>query len=128
MSFIVNDDKHKQRQQRADLIIGCDGAFSSVRRAMVKLIRFDYSQQYLDHGYIELCIPPKPDGQFAMEVNCLHIWPRGSFMMIALPNLDHSYTVNLFMPFTYYDSIKTEEDLINFFNQYFPDSIPLIGE
>jgi kynurenine 3-monooxygenase len=128
MSFIANDDKNKQRQQRADLIIGCDGAFSSVRRAMVKLIRFDYSQQYLSHGYIELCIPPKPDGQFAMEVNYLHIWPRGSFMMIALPNLDHSYTVNLFMPFPYYESVKTEEDLIHFFNQYFPDSIPLIGE
>ena len=125
---MLSEDKQKQRHKTADLIIGCDGAFSSIRRAMVKLIRFNYSQQYIEHGYIELCIPPKSDGSYAMEVNYLHIWPRGSFMMIALPNLDHSFTVTLFMPFSYYDSIKDKQDLLNFFNQYFPDSIRLIGE
>lgn len=128
MTFILGDDKQKQRHQKSDLIIGCDGAFSSVRRAMVKLIRFNYSQEYIEHGYIELSIPPKPNGDYAMEINYLHIWPRGSFMMIALPNLDHSFTVTLFMPFSNYESIKDREDLLKFFNQYFPDSISLIGE
>ncbi|XP_054158816.1 kynurenine 3-monooxygenase-like [Oppia nitens] len=129
MTFLLDDDKQRQRHQKADIIIGCDGAFSSVRRAMVKLIRFNYSQQYIEHGYIELSIPPRAaDGQYAMEVNYLHIWPRGSFMMIALPNLDHSFTVTLFMPFRYYESILDRNDLLNFFKQYFPDSIPLIGE
>ncbi|CAG2110294.1 unnamed protein product [Medioppia subpectinata] len=128
MTFMLDDDKQRQRHESADLIVGCDGAFSSVRRAMVKLIRFNYSQQYIEHGYIELNIPPNESGDYAMEVNYLHIWPRSSFMMIALPNLDHSFTVTLFMPFTYYESIQDREDLINFFRQNFSDSIPLIGE
>ena len=66
--------------------------------------------------------------QFAMEVNYLHIWPRNEFMMIALPNLDKSYTTTMFMPFTIFDSIKTEEQLMDFFRDTFPDSIPLLGE
>ena len=128
MIFTFEDNKEKQIHRKADLIIGCDGAFSSVRNTMAKLIRFNYSQKYLEHGYIELDIPPKADGQYAMEVNYLHIWPRGSFMMIAMPNLDHSFTVTLFMPFTYYESIKNKMDLFQFFDKYFPDSIALIGE
>lgn len=63
-----------------------------------------------------------------MEVNYLHIWPRNEFMMIALPNLDKSYTTTMFMPFTIFDSIKTEEQLMDFFRDTFPDSIPLLGE
>lgn len=65
--------------------------------------------------------------QFQMEVNYLHIWPRGKFMMIALPNQDKSWTVTLFMPFTNFDQIKTTDDLISFFTQQFPDVIDLIG-
>ena len=63
-----------------------------------------------------------------MEKNYLHIWPRNEFMMIALPNLDKSFTCTLFMPFEIFSKIKTEEDLMNFFNEKFPDSIPLMGE
>lgn len=63
-----------------------------------------------------------------METNYLHIWPRNEFMMIALPNLDKSFTCTLFMPFEIFNSIKTEEDLMNFFRDKFPDSIPLMGE
>lgn len=62
-----------------------------------------------------------------MEVNFLHIWPRGKFMMIALPNQDKSWTVTLFMPFTNFNQIKTSKDLIEFFTKYFPDVIDLIG-
>ncbi|XP_010835026.1 PREDICTED: kynurenine 3-monooxygenase [Bison bison bison] len=69
-----------------DLIVGCDGAFSTVRTYLMKKPRFDYSQQYIPHGYMELNIPPK-NGDYAMEPNYLHIWPRDTFMMIALPNM-----------------------------------------
>ena len=65
-----------------DLVIGCDGAFSAVRKEMMKRPRFNYSQTYIPHAYMELCIPPV-DGEFAMPENFLHIWPRGKFMMIG---------------------------------------------
>ncbi|XP_031640865.1 kynurenine 3-monooxygenase-like [Contarinia nasturtii] len=110
-----------------DLIVGCDGAFSAVRRAMLQVPGFDFSQTYIDHGYIELCIPPV-NGEFQMEVNYLHIWPRGKFMMIALPNQDKSWTVTLFMPFSNFASIVTIDDLLTFFTENFPDSIDFIGE
>ena len=71
----------------ADLIVGSDGAFSVMRKSFQKLDRFNYSQHYIEHGYKELNIEPI-DGEFAMEPNYLHIWPRGNFMLIALPNLD----------------------------------------
>lgn len=112
----------------ADFIVGCDGAFSAVRREMLKRPGFNFSQTYIEHGYLELCIPPGKDGEYKMPHNFLHIWPRGKFMMIALPNQDSSWTVTLFMPFETFDSIKTKEMLLDFFQKYFPDSIPLIGE
>ncbi|XP_049866966.1 kynurenine 3-monooxygenase [Pectinophora gossypiella] len=112
----------------ADLIIGADGAFSAVRRAMMKQPLFDYSQQYIEHGYLELCIPADEHGGFQMPANYLHIWPRGEFMMIALPNQDCSWTVTLFMPFTNFKMIYSEENLLEFFEKYFPDAIPLIGK
>ena len=82
-----------------DLIFGADGAFSGVRNAMVKTPRFNYSQTYLKHAYKELSIPPTADGGHRIKKNALHIWPRRSFMMIALPNLDGSFTVTLFAPY-----------------------------
>ncbi|XP_063700783.1 kynurenine 3-monooxygenase [Culicoides brevitarsis] len=112
----------------ADLIIGADGAFSAVRKQMVKQPGFSYSQTYIDHGYLELCIPATEDGEFAMNENYLHIWPRGQFMMIALPNADKSWTVTLFMPFKNFECIREEKDLLAFFKEYFPDAIELIGE
>ncbi|GFR12009.1 kynurenine 3-monooxygenase [Trichonephila clavata] len=116
------------KEDSSDLLIGCDGAYSAVRRQMLKLPRFNYSQSYIEHGYLELCIPPTDDGEFAMEMNYLHIWPRHTFMMIALPNQDKSYTVTLFMPFAMFDKLKTPEKLLEFFTEHFPDSIPLIGK
>ncbi|ESO86802.1 hypothetical protein LOTGIDRAFT_220321 [Lottia gigantea] len=110
-----------------DLIIGCDGAFSAVRNQMMKRTRLDYQQEYIPHGYVELTIHPKQN-QFAMEVNYLHIWPRNEFMMIALPNQDKTYTTTLFMPFKNFESLKTKDDIIEFFQKYFPDSIPLLEE
>lgn len=66
--------------------------------------------------------------QFAMEINYLHIWPRNEYMMIALPNLDRSFTTTLFMPFDMFESLDTKEKLVKFFTDVFPDSLPLLGE
>ncbi|XP_076064876.1 kynurenine 3-monooxygenase cn [Oratosquilla oratoria] len=112
----------------ADLIIGCDGAYSNIRKQMMRRPKFNYSQTYIPHGYMELCIPPTEDGKFAMPPNYLHIWPRGNFMMIALPNQDCSWTVTLFMPFPIFEGLTTPEKLISFFNEYYQDAIPLIGK
>ncbi|XP_063884132.1 kynurenine 3-monooxygenase-like [Scylla paramamosain] len=112
---------------RADLMIGCDGAYSNVRKQMLKRAHFNYKQEYIPHGYMELCIPATPDGEFAMPPNYLHIWPRGNYMMIALPNQDRSWTVTLFMPFEIFGTLTTPEELLSFFQTNYPDAIPLIG-
>ena len=108
---------------------GCDGAHSTVRQMMMKMKRgkMNYQQEYIEHEYKELKIPPAADGSFAMEKNYLHIWPRNEFMMIALPNQDHSFTVSLFMSHDKFKSLTTKDDLITFFENYFPDSIDKIG-
>ncbi|XP_055531129.1 kynurenine 3-monooxygenase [Wyeomyia smithii] len=124
----VNPLTEETHQAEADLIVGCDGAFSAVRKEIIKRPGYDFSQTYIEHGYLELCIPPTKEGDFAMPHNYLHIWPRGKFMMIALPNQDRTWTVTLFMPFANFSSIKCDQDLIRFFRQYFPDAVDLIGQ
>ncbi|XP_018593530.1 kynurenine 3-monooxygenase [Scleropages formosus] len=113
-------------QVNADFVVGCDGAFSVVRRQFLRQSRFNYSQTYIPHGYMELTMPPL-DGQFALAPNFLHIWPRNTFMMIALPNLDKTFTCTLFMPFDEFDKITTGEQVLDLFQTYFPDAVPLIG-
>ncbi|XP_077999379.1 kynurenine 3-monooxygenase-like [Glandiceps talaboti] len=113
---------------QADLICGCDGAFSTVRTQMMRKEKMDFSQKYHCHGYMELHIPPNKDGQYALDMNYLHLWPRGEFMLLALPNLDRSFTCTLFLPFDTFKQLKTESDIMNFWQTHFPDSIPLIGE
>jgi kynurenine 3-monooxygenase len=116
---------------RGDAVIGVDGAFSAVRGSMQRLDRFEYSQSYLAHGYKELTIPPATDGSWQMEKNALHIWPRKSFMMIALPNPDGSFTCTLFWQFEGRQSFattKTDEDVRRFFEEEFPDAVPLMPD
>ncbi|GAB1608562.1 kynurenine 3-monooxygenase-like [Argonauta hians] len=115
-------------EQDFDVVFGNDGAYSAVRNQIMKTTKFDFQQNYIPHGYMELNIPPNKDGDYAMESNCLHIWPRDEFMMISLPNLDKSFTTTLFMPFELFESLHTEEDLLNFFEKTFPDSLPLLGK
>jgi kynurenine 3-monooxygenase len=113
----------------ADILIGCDGAYSVVRGQMQKLERFNYQQDYLSHGYKELTIPPGPHGSFPMEKHALHIWPRRAFMMIALPNHDGSFTCTLFCPFegpNSFAGLHTEADVLRFFREQFPDALPLM--
>src|SRR6059058_1156421 len=114
----------------ADAIIGVDGAFSAVCQSMhKKLADFEYDESYLAHGYKEVTIPPGPDGSWRMEKNALHIWPRKSFMMIALPNPDGSFTCTLFWEFEgprSFAAAKTDDDVRRFFNEEFPDAVPLM--
>jgi len=115
---------------RADAIVGVDGAFSAVRQSMQKKISgFEYDESYLAHGYKELTIPPAPDGSWRMEKEALHIWPRKSFMMIALPNPDGSFTCTLFWEFEGprgFASTKTDDQIRHFFEEEFPDAVPLM--
>jgi kynurenine 3-monooxygenase len=112
----------------ADFIIGADGAFSRMRQQIMRHVRMDFQQTYIDHAYVELSMPPGPDGSYQMDPDHLHIWPRKTFMMIALPNLDKSFTVTLFMPWEKFNSLHTKEEVLEFFETYFPDAIPLIGK
>ena len=115
---------------RGDAVIGVDGAFSAVRRAMQDAIaNFQYDESYLAHGYKELTIPPGPDGSWRMEKNALHIWPRKSFMMIALPNPDGSFTCTLFWEFEgsrSFATMKNDDDVRRFFDEEFADAVPLM--
>jgi kynurenine 3-monooxygenase len=127
--WFTNTATGEKVEVKSDYILGGDGAFSVVRSKMQRTPRFDYSQSYTKAGYKELTIEPTADGEFAMEPKALHIWPRGSFMMIALPNPDKSFTCTLFMPYegeTGFESIKTDDEILKFMNTYFGDSVPMM--
>ena len=128
-AHLFNTETNQPIVARGDAIIGVDGAFSAVRRSMQKLDRFEYSQSYLAHGYKELTIPPAPDGGWRMEKHALHIWPRRSFMMIALPNPDGSFTCTLFWEWEgprSFATTTTDDDVRRFFDEEFPDAVPLM--
>jgi kynurenine 3-monooxygenase len=125
----LDETTHLPVKASAQVVIGADGAFSVVRSQLQKQERFSYQQDYLGHGYKELAIPAGPNGEFRMEKHALHIWPRGSYMMIALPNRDGSFTCTLFWPFEgphSFAALKTEEDVLGYFKEQFPDAVPLI--
>jgi kynurenine 3-monooxygenase len=117
---------------KADIVFAADGAFSAARmQHQIRHDKFDYQQYYIDCGYKELTIPPTAAGEFAMEVNALHIWPRKDYMLIALPNLDKSFTCTLFFPFegeASFSKLDTGEKVKIFFEKIFPDAIPLMPD
>ncbi len=115
-----------------ELLFGADGAYSAARLShMLQHGKFEYQQHYIDCGYKELSIPAGPGGSFLLEKNALHIWPRKSYMLIALPNTDGSFTGTLFFPFEgelSFNKLKTEDDVANFFATTFPDVVPMIPD
>jgi kynurenine 3-monooxygenase len=114
---------------QADVLFGADGSYSAVRNRLMMTDRFDYSQTYLPHSYKELHIPPAEDGSFQLEKHALHIWPRHSYMMIALPNLDGSFTCTLFFAHKgspSFDELKTRADAERFFSEQFPDAMAMM--
>lgn len=105
-------------------VIGADGAGSALRQSLVQRVRVNYHQEYLAHGYKELTIPPHAEGGFQMEPEALHIWPRESFMLIALPNPDKTFTCTLFLPFegpNSFETLSTEAEVSAFVETHFPD-------
>ena len=112
------------------LLFGSDGAYSAARLThQLQHDRFQYQQYFIDFGYKELNIPPGANGEFLMEKNALHIWPRGNYMLIALPNIDGSFTCTLFFPFEgepSFASLTTKEKVKEFFNTTFADAVPLM--
>ena len=119
------EDRDTSLDIHSDLIFGADGAFSAVRNAMQKTDRFNYSQDYIPHGYKELSFPATANGDFALDKNALHIWPRKDFMLIALPNLDKSFTVTLFLAFegkNSFENLVSDEEIDEFFDTEFKDA------
>jgi len=134
-ALIENTKTGEKHSVKGETLIATDGAGSAVRRAMFSskcVPRFNFGQEFLEHGYKELSIPPAnaaSGSNFAMEKNALHIWARHQFMMIALPNFDGSFTCTLFLAFegeNGFENLKDEASLMKFFEVNFPDSIPLI--
>ena len=111
-------------------VIGCDGSASILRKSIVEKADVQYVKKPLGHGYKELTIPPLESGEFQIEPNVLHIWPRGNYMLIALPNNDCSFTCTLFFPMagaTSFKTVKTEKDILDLFQSQFPDAIKLMS-
>lgn len=122
--YTGESEKEEWQEYQFDIVFGADGAFSRVRHKMQRRSRFNYSQFFIDVGYKELTIPANPDGSHKLDNSSFHIWPRGEFMLIAMPNLDGSFTCTLFLPFEgeiSFENIKTEAESEQFFNKYFPD-------
>ena len=115
------------RHAAADIVLACDGAYSAARRSVTFRMGFTFSQDYLEHGYKELTIPAR-DGQFALDPDALHIWPRGAEMMIALPNLDRSFTCTLFWTGEAFAALRTPAEIVARFREDYPDVVDLIPD
>ncbi len=128
---IGEEERGEWTDYKYDMVFGSDGAFSRVRHRMQRQSMFNYSQDFLEIGYKELNIPANADGSHKLDKNSLHIWPRGNFMLIALPNLDGSFTCTLFMPFEGENSfaqLNDEKKLVDFFAKYFPSTKEVIPD
>ena len=126
-----NEQTGEEKTHQTEIVIGCDGSASAIRADMLKLNRFNFSQQYLDYGYKELTVPAGPNGKHLLETHALHIWPRGKYMLIALPNIDGTFACILFLPFEGVDSfacLATQADVIRFFESRFPDAVSLMPQ
>ena len=127
---ILNESTGEESDLSFQLIIGVDGSASAVRNSMVDRGKIQFTDKPLGHGYKELTIPPSETGEFQLEPNALHIWPRGKFMLIALPNMDRSFTCTLFFPMegeTSFATVNSKEKIISLFEAYFPDSISILN-
>ena len=126
-----NEETGGETNHETEIAIGCDGSASAIRSEMFKLTRFNFSQQYLDYGYKELTIPAGPDGKHLLETHALHIWPRGNYMLISLPNIDGTFACILFLPFEGADGfagLTTQAEVMQFFESRFPDAVSLMPQ
>jgi kynurenine 3-monooxygenase len=130
---VTVSEERSGREERiaGTAVVGTDGAGSVVREAVVAADGGTSSEERLDHGYKELTLPAGPGGSFRLEKHALHIWPRRDFMLIALPNLDGSFTCTLFLRFqgpTSFETLPGPEDVSRFFGEQFPDVAPLLPD
>jgi len=128
---LLDEASSRAYEVRASPVIATDGASSAVRADLVRAEISRATEELLPHQYKELAIPPGPDGTHLLDANALHIWPRGGFMLIALANIDGSFTVTLFLPATGYESFASLTDASSvetFFARRFPDAFSLIPE
>ncbi len=127
-AFFTDELRHTDATITGDTVIGTDGSASAIRMEFLKSGHFNFSQQYENYGYKELTIPAAYNNGFRIEKNVLHIWPRGSYMMIALPNIDGDFTCTLFMPNDNAErnisQLETNQNVLDFFNQVMPDAVP----
>ena len=126
---MLNEVTGDPQRLRMAPLIAADGAGSIVRRAMTGQLGVRVTEDMLEHGYKELTLPASTTGTHQVEKHALHIWPRGGFMLIALPNLDGSFTVTLFLPLRGSDSFATldgRDAVDDFFRRHFPDVVPLM--
>ncbi|MCH4830310.1 kynurenine 3-monooxygenase [Flavobacterium covae] len=129
--YIGETERGDWQELKYDKVFGADGAFSRIRHRMQRQSMFDYAQEFMKLGYKELHIPANSDGTHKIDKNSLHIWPRGQFMLMALANLDGSFTCTLFMPFegeNSFQSLTEEKKLVDFFAKYFPDTKEVIPD
>ncbi|CAB3397140.1 unnamed protein product [Caenorhabditis bovis] len=127
--LIVQNPEPSEFLVHADLIIACDGAYSAVRRSLMTIPRFNFSQEYIEHGYVELNIMANNNNDFALEANVFHLWPRGHFTLIALANKDKTFTVTIFAPFSEFEKhMSNTNDVLKFFEENFPDAYQLLGK
>jgi len=125
MTFETPARRRKHRTALAGIVLAADGAYSAARRSVTFRQGFTFSQDYLEHGYKELTVPAR-DGQFALDPDALHIWPRGSSMMIALPNLDRSFTCTLFWTGAEFAALRGADDITGHFRRHYGDVAGLI--
>ena len=126
-----NEQTGSETMLNSEVVIGTDGSASALRLDMQKRGRLNFTQEQLDYGYKELTITAGPGGKHVLEPHALHIWPRGAYMLIALPNVDGTFACILFLPFEGRESLAvldTAEKALHFFEQRFPDAVPLMPQ
>ncbi|GAA5894284.1 hypothetical protein JCM6882_007621 [Rhodosporidiobolus microsporus] len=139
VEVVVQKKGEEAKKERFDFVVGGDGAYSKVRREMMRgsKLRFDYKQFYAPHAYLELSIPAGPGDTFLLEPNYLHIWPRGEFMLIALANQDKSFTLTLFAYDSTFSTLEAQRasakssgmnPIVELFRNEFPDALEHMGE
>lgn len=132
VAHFENYETKKEFSAQADVIFGTDGAGSALRKSyyLERKFLFSFSQNYLTHGYKELEIPADANGNHLISKDHLHIWPRGEYMLIALPNMDGSFTVTLFLSYDEgeynFNNLTDEATITKFFEEQFPDALALI--
>ncbi len=132
IAAFFDEDNQREILFKGDIVIGTDGAGSVLRQSMYlhKKFLFSFSQNFLTHGYKELTFPPTKDGGYLTEKGALHIWPRGENMLIALPNLDGSFTVTLFLSWSdskyNFENLNTPERVTEYFKKFYPDALALM--